>query len=76
MKYDSGEKLDHIDCFRFLELTYEEDEARQGYAYLISEADRLNDWVKKNGAEVVFELSPYTLNLVYFDIVKLQSVRH
>ena len=75
-KHDSGKKLDHIDCFRYLQLTYEEDEARQAYAYLISEADRLNDWVKKSGVDAVFELSPYTLNLVYFDLVNLQCVRH
>ena len=61
--------ISKLTFFSFLILTYGEKDARRAYSHLISQANALSDWVRNYGADVIFELSPYSLDLVYIDVV-------
>ena len=61
--------IDKLTFFSVLILNYGEQDARRAYSHLISQANALADWVRNYGADVIFELSPYSLDLVYIDVV-------
>ena len=55
--------------FSVLILNYGEKEARRAYSHLISQAGALPDWLRNYGADVIFELSPYSLDIVHMDVI-------
>ena len=61
--------ISKLTFFSFLILTYGKEDARCAYSHLISQANALPDWVRNYGADVIFEISPYSLGLVYIDVV-------